>query len=202
MKRLNRSLSWVVPILMWTSSAASLGSQPIAIDAASQYKLYLKVLSFDRNLKARVGEGLIIGIMYVPGSRESRQARDEIARAVAAGPADFQGIPIRAVTVEYGKEAAIETALAAGSVDVLYVTPLEPYDLAPVRDACRARRISTFTGVPAYVERGLSVSFAMNGRRAEVLINLGNSRAEGSDLSSRLLDMVTVVGGSSRGEAR
>lgn len=193
MKRFFRSQAWIVFILLSASASKPLWPQRLGIDADSQYKLYLKALSFDRNFKARVGEGLVIGIIYVKGSQKSRQARDDFARAVGAGPTDFEGLPVRAVLIEYSKQAAIEAALAAGSVDVLYVTPIDPYDLAPVCAACRAGRIATFTGVPDYVQRGLSVSFAMNGNRAEVLINLRNSRAEGSDFSSRLLDMVTVV---------
>ena len=193
MKGFFRSQAWIVFILLSASATKPLWSQHLGIDAGSQYKLCLKILSFDRNFKARVGDGLVIGIMYVKATRESRQARDDFARAIAAGPAEFEGLPVRSVLIEYSKEASIAAALTAGSVDVLYVTPLDPYDLAPVSAACRASHIATFTGVPDYVQRGLSVSFAMNGNRAEVLINLRNSRAEGSDFSSRLLDMITVV---------
>ena len=163
------------------------------IDPASQYRLYLKVLTFDRNLKARIGTELSIGILYMGLDRESRQARDDFARAVAAGPAAFEGLPVRTVPIEYGKKGAIEAALAKGSVDALYVTPVGSYDLGPVSAACRARGVSTFSGVPEYLGRGLSVSFEISGRQAKVLVNLGNSRAEGSDFSARLLDMVTVV---------
>ncbi len=204
MKSLRTSRAWVIPILLWASSAAALRAQGQQrwIDPASQYRLYLKILTFDRNLRARIGDDLVIGILYAGLVGESRQARDDFARAVAAGPADFQGIPVRTVAIEYGKAADIEAAMAAGAVDALYVTPIDPYDLAPVRAACRDRGVGSFTGVPAYVERGLSVSFRIKGRGAEVLINLGNARAEGSDFSSRLLGMITVVGDAPGGAAR
>ena len=170
------------------------------IDASSQYRLYLKVLAFDRNFTARVGDGLIIGVFFAGAVKESRQAMDDFARAVAEGPADFEGLPVRLVPIKYGKAAEIETSLIEGSVDVLYVTPLGPADLSGVSAVCRARKVPTFTGVPEYVERGLSVSFGLSGRKAEVLINLGSSRAEGSDFSARLLDMVTVVDAASCGK--
>jgi hypothetical protein len=193
MKGFFRSRAWIIPILVWASTVGLLRAQRPGIDAVSQYRIYLKVLSFDREFKPRAGDRLVIGILYVGVSRESRRARDDFARAVAAGPAEFKGLPVSTVSIDYGKEAAIGAALATGSVDVLYVTPLDPYSLAPVSAACRARRIASFTGVPEYVRSGLSVSFGMKGGGAEVFINLRNSRAEGSDFSSRLLDMVTVL---------
>lgn len=191
-----RSRAWAVPILVWTSSVALLWPQIPRrwIDPASQFRLYLKILTFDRNLKARIGAELDIGVLYAGLVQESRQVRDDFARAVATGPADFEGLPIRLIPIQYGKKAEIEAALAAGSVDALYVTPIGSYDLAPVSAACRARSVSTFSGVPEYLERGLSVSFGISGRQARVLVNLENSRAEGSDFSARLLDMVTLVG--------
>ena len=128
-----------MPIVLWTSIAGSLWSQSQGIDAVSQYRLYMKILTFDREFKAKAGKQLVIGILYVKASRDSRQAKEDFARAVAAGPTDFDGLPVSTVLVEYGKEAAIEAALAAGSVDVLYVTPILPYEIAPVSAACRAR---------------------------------------------------------------
>ncbi len=155
---------------------------------------------FDRNLRARIGTELTIGILYAGLVRESLQARDDFARAVTAGPAEFEGLPVSTVPIGYGKKGDIEAALAEGSVDVLYVTPIGSYDLAPVSAACRARGVSTFSGIPEYLGRGLSVSFEVSGRQAKVLVNLGNSRAEGSDFSARLLDMATIVGAGRRGE--
>ncbi len=195
MRRLFRSWTLFLLILICAAAAGRVWSQPHQrwIDPASQYRLYLKVLTFDRNLKARIGDGFTIGILYAGLVRESLQARDDFARAVAAGPADFEGLLVKAVPIQYGKKAEIEAALVEGSVDALYVTPIGSYDLAPVSAACRAKGVSTFSGIPEYLWRGLSVSFEISGRQARVLINQGNSRAEGSDFSAQLLGMVTVV---------
>ncbi len=188
-----RAWAWILPVLLWVSASVPLRAQQPGIDAASQYRLYLKILSFDRAFKSRSGDRLTIGVLYVNASRESRQARDDFAAAVAAGPADFEGLPIVAVPVEYGRAETMRDALTEKFVDALYVTPIDPFDLGPVAAACRAARVATFTGVPGYVRSGLSVSFGMQGRRAEIFVNRRNSKAEGSDFSARLLDMVTVV---------
>jgi hypothetical protein len=204
MRVLFRYWAWafLVPLCAATSGPIWSQAERLGIDAASQYRLCLKILSFDRNLKAKLGDGLTMGILYVGVVNESRQAMDDFARAAAAGPVDFEGVPVRIVPVKYGKEAQVEAALAEASVDVLYVTPIGFYDLAPVTAACRARGVYTFSGVSEYVERGLSVSFGVRGRRAEIFISQGNAQAEGADFSARLLDMVTVVDVRPRGETR
>ncbi len=185
----------IVLILLFAATSGNLWPQIHRrwIEPASQYRLYLKILTFDRNLKARIGNELVIGILYAGLVQESRQARDDFARAVTAGSAEFEGLPVSVVPIQYGKKAEIEAALAKGAVDALYVTPIGSYELAPVSAACRARGVSTFSGIPEYLEHGLSVSFGISGRQTKVLVNLGNSRAEGSDFSARVLDMVTIV---------
>jgi hypothetical protein len=194
MKKPRRLRAWIIPALL-ILIRPPLGAQRLPIDAISQYRLYLKVLSFDRAFKARAGDRFVIGILYVKALPESRRAKDEFAAAVADGPAEFEGLPVSSVPIEYGKEATIEADLAREAVDVLYVTSLSPFGTDPVAQACRARRVATFTGLPEYVEQGVSVSFEMRGRGAQVVINLKNSLAEGSDFDARLLNMVKVVGG-------
>ena len=189
-------------LLVWAATAGLLPSQELGIDAPSQYRLYLKILTFNRAFQSRSGDHLTIGVLYVKASRGSRQARDDFAGAIASGPADFEGLPIVAVPVEYGHGEEIREALSAKSVDVLYVTPIDPFDLGPVVAACRAARVATFTGVPEYVRAGLSVSFRRQGPRAEIFINRRNARAEGSDFSARLLDMVTIIDELPAGETR
>lgn len=188
-----RAGAWLAVLALGASMAGPLGSQEVAIDADSQYRLYLKVLAFDRAFRTRSGGQMTIGVLFVKGLRESRRARDEIVRAITAGPAAFDGQPIVVVPVEYGSAVEIRSALEAKAVDVLYVTPIDPLSIEPVGTACRAARVASFTGVPEYIRAGLSVSFGMRGRRAGILVNRRNSRSEGSDFSARFLEVVTVV---------
>jgi hypothetical protein len=179
--------------LLAVLSASRLGGQPMSIDTNSQYQLYLKVLAFDKTLISRAGHTLVFGVLFARGSRESRRIKDEMLRVIAEGPKEFEGLPIRSVAVALTDQTKLDEDLAREGVDILYISPLDPYDVRSVAPISRARGISTFTGVVEYVFLGMSVSFRMVGRGAKILVNLTASRAEGSDFSSRLLDMVTVV---------
>jgi hypothetical protein len=172
---------------------SSLWPQNLGIDVPSQYKLYLRILTFDRALKERVGDELVIGILTENFTRESRDTRDEMIKAISSGPKDLEGIPIRWTAIDLLKDRDLGESLARESVDVLYVTPIRIFSIGSIAEVCRKIGISTFTGVPAFVEGGIAVSFSIKGRSAEIIINLRSAKAEGSDFSSRLLDLATVV---------
>jgi len=163
------------------------------IDVPSQYKLYLKILTFDRAFKERVGDELVIGILTENVTRESRDTRDEMIEAISNGPKDLEGIPIRWRAIDVMQDRDLAESLARESVDVLYVTPIRVFSIGSIAGVCRKIGISTFTGVPAFVEGGIAVSFTIKGRSAEIIINLKSAKAEGSDFSSRLLHLATIV---------
>ncbi len=54
-------------------------------------------------------------------------------------------------------------------------------------------KILTLTGVPEYVEKGLSIGVWIKGERPALLINLAASKAEGADLDSQFFNLVTIV---------
>ena len=60
---------------------------------------------------------------------------------------------------------------------------------------CSRRKspITTVTGVPDYVRRGVAVGIGMAQNKPKVLINLPSSRSEGSDFDANLLRIATVL---------
>jgi len=70
---------------------------------------------------------------------------------------------------------------------------MEIFSLGAVVEICRDHQIATFTGIPAYLKQGIAISFRMGSRKGEVIIDLENSKREGSDFSSQFLNMVTVI---------
>ena len=175
------------------------GAQPMSVDTRSQYQMYIKVLAFDKALLSRVGDEVVIGILYNGASRESRWIKDEMAREIDAGPKDLEGRAIRSIAVPLGDPKKLAAEILRDGIDILYVCPLDPYSMSPVTGASRAAGVATFTGVVDYVSRGISVGFRISGRGAKILVNLAAAKAEGSDFSSRLLSVVTVMDKTSGG---
>ncbi len=185
---------WTKPALLLIAIGV-LSAQAYAPAKADQQFAYIaKVLTFDRNLKVRAGDGIVIGILYQDGHKRSRLAMEQLERSIDQSPLRrIRGLPFRYVPIRMvnGKVSAIE--LTRHSVDVLYVTPLSGVDIRGVAETCREFGVTSWTGVSSYVEAGLAVAVVESGGKPQVVVNLPAARAEGANFSSQLLKLARVV---------
>ncbi|MDX1546152.1 MAG: YfiR family protein [Rhodothermales bacterium] len=156
-----------------------------------QVPLFLKILSYDKNLAAR-GDAVVLGVLYQERFRGSMLVKDDVLAAAARFDA-VGGRPVRAVPIPIDGTRDLEAALAEQGVNVIYVTPLRAYDVAAIARAAQARQALTLTGVPAYLGAGLAVSLDVKAGKPQILINLPASEAEGADFHSQLLRVAAVT---------
>jgi hypothetical protein len=177
-----------------TAAPAELVAQEMAVPVEVQVPLLVKVLAFDRTL-AGGGEGdVVLGILYQGKFRTSANVAEEVRDAVKRLPkAGIGARPLRLVSIDLDDTTNLGAALARQRITVLYVTPLRAADLRDVREACRAGRVITVTGVPTYVETGLAIGIGSKAERPEIVVNLAASRAEGGDLNAQVLKLARIV---------
>ena len=161
--------------------------------APMQASLFAKILTFDRNLKARAGSELKIGVLYQKKVRPSLQVKEEFLRAMCAPDQRIEGLPVRCVAIEWTGATDLEAAVAREGVRVLYVAPLRAAAIEEIVAVSRARKITTLTGVPEYVEKGIALGLALRAERPLILVHLAAARAEGADLNSQLLKLARVL---------
>ena len=168
--------------------------EEMAVPVRVQHPLFLKILSYDRDLERRVGAEIVFGIAYQNRHRPSAAAREAFTRAAEASPVgSVKGVPIRYVSVEVSTPAALADAIERHGIDVLYVCPLRAFDVEAIALAARAAQVATFTGVPGYVSAGLAASIDVRGGRPEIVINLPAARAEGLQFNAKLLKLARIV---------
>jgi len=163
--------------------------------AEIQIPLLYKILTFDRKLGERApGDDLVIAIVFQSGYRGSVVARDQVVDALKhMGDSTISGHTVHWVAVELSDLESLKLSLVHNRVDVMYVTPLRGVELNHIVAAARAAGITTFTGVPRYVERGLALGVGIARERPQIIVNLGAARAEGSDFTSQLLRVCKVL---------
>ena len=159
------------------------------VPVARQVPLLTRVLSFDRSLEGAAP--LVVAVVYQDQNRASRQARDAFARALAARPATVHGRPVRLVSVEMGPSLA--GRLRRAGADVAYVTPVRGASVRSVAREAGSAGVLTLTGVRSYVGSGVAVGVGLRDGRPEILLNRRAAEASGADLSSRLLQLATIV---------
>lgn len=183
-----------VVALLTLAGRAFAQQMPVPVDV--QIPVLLKVLAFDRRIADARGEDLVVGVLYQSGFRLSSTVKDRVMEALSnAGSSGPANRTLKVVAVDADGEDNLEKALTRLGVRVLYVTPLRAFDLAGLASATRRGRTLTMTGVPEYVEAGLSVGLDLRQDRPRILVNLRAARAEGADLAAPLLGLATVVEG-------
>jgi uncharacterized protein DUF4154 len=175
------------------SPAAWAGEMALPVD--QQVPVLLKVLTYDRNFEAKAGSELAIGIVHDPTDRESAAATEEMATTLFrfAGKT-VKKLPLRHYTIEYTSAADLESFVKAKGISVLYVAPGSARNLGEILKVAQALHLTTATGVPDYVRKGVAVGIGLVQDRPQILINLAASRAEGSDFDASLLRIATILG--------
>ena len=166
-------------------------AQAADVPVALQIPLFLKVVSFDRQLTLRMGSELVVAVAYQGNNRESVRARDAAARALRDAR-NVPGMPKLRIEFIDVDEQSLIVELAKRKVTVLYVAPLRALDISIVADAARAARVTTCTGTPDYLSDGLAVSVRYQGERPKLLINVEAARLEGAEFSAELLKLAQV----------
>jgi hypothetical protein len=164
------------------------------VPATMQASLFAKILTFDRNLKARAGKELKIGVLYQKKVRSSLEAHEEFLRAMCGDPSErIEGLPVSCVAIEWTNAPEVEATVVRNGIRVLYVAPLRAVAVEEIVAISRARKITTLTGVPEFVEKGIALGLALRAERPLILVHLAAARAEGADLNSQLLKLARVL---------
>ena len=177
---------------VWGAPAA--GAQEMPLSAETQVPLLLKILTYDRQLEAKAGAELAIGIVHDPSDKASARAADEIATTLYKfGGKTVKKLPIKYFLIEYTRAADLESFVKAKKISMLYVTPGVSRALPEILKVAQALRLTTTTGVPDYVNKGVSVGLGERQSKPQIFINLASSKSEGSEFDASLLRIASVV---------
>jgi hypothetical protein len=181
----------IILVFLWASAP---WAQEMAVPLSVQVPLLLKILTFDRNLKERVGEEVVIAVVYQGKFKTSLNVKDEFVKLIQeSSMPSIGGIPVRCIALDLSTEKELDQAIVQDSIDVLYVAPLRAVGIETIAGVSRKRKITTLTGVPEYVESGLAVGLGIKGDKAEIIINLPVAKSEGADFSSQLLKLARIL---------
>jgi lysine/ornithine N-monooxygenase len=179
----------VIPLL-----TAGSYSQEVEVPVSVQFPLLAKIMTFDRNLKSRVGTQIVFGIVYQSNYRTSLEIHDEFVKAMDESEIkDIAGSPLHHISIDLSDEMDLSDALVQHPVDILYVAPLRAYDLKTIMLIARSKQIITMASAPADVESGLAIGISTRGEKPLIVVNLAEAKAEGADFSSSLLKLAKII---------
>ena len=185
-------LAAVIAGLLCTSAA---GTEPMPFKPDVQIALLLKILTYDRSFPVKNKSGVKIGVVFVAADPESVGVKDEILKTLAlVADRTIKNVPIKAVPLEYKDPKSLAATVRSEGITVFYIAPGNAASLQELLRMSHTRGITTATGVPEYVQRGVAIGIGIKAdKKPDILINLLSSRQEGSEFDASLLRIATVV---------
>jgi hypothetical protein len=185
-----RRLPFFTVLLALGISAASSGAM-VPFDV--QVPLVLKALTYDRNLKSRAGDQVRIAVLVSPRGRSA--AANELSASLAALPErTVNGMPVVFKEVAFTDQAGLDQALGAGRWAAAYVLPgFTGDELAQIRRVCESRRVLAVAAQAEEVEGALAFGIGAQGGKPQLVVNLPNARACGTDFDLALLRLARVI---------
>jgi hypothetical protein len=175
-------------------------AQEMSIPAGLQARIFRKILLFDKAFERRAEGGLVVAVIYQNGFRRSYLAmHDFCSAATEEAVQPFDPVAFRCATVDLDRVPDLASALAELGADLLYVAPLRSYDIGKIARAAREMHLPAYTGVPDYLQDGLSVSLELREDKPRILINLKAAKESGAEFDSRILSLATIVSGGREG---
>jgi hypothetical protein len=177
------------------SLAVATGATAQGVPPGQKALLLLRVLAYDRNLRARAGPEVRIAVVYKPGHRASERERDALLFALeeVTGRAVVAGLPVRAVALPYQDAAGFRALLAGSGASTMYLcSGLEEAGRDLAR-AARERSVLSVCGSREQAMAGCAVALVDRGERAALVVNPRAAVGQGGDLDSALLSVAERV---------
>jgi len=178
-------------------SAVALATAPSFAGAlvpfAVQVPLMLKALTYDRTLKARVGDQVRIAVIVPP--KAGRDATEELLASISALPdRTLNGMPVVFKEIVATDEAALDLALRSGRWAAAYVMPgFKADEMAQVKHVCASRQILAVAALVDDLDRGMALAVGAQGGKPQIVVNLASTKACGSEFDLALLRLARVI---------
>lgn len=179
--------------------AALIASVPVAAAAEDvpgqrQASILTRALAYDRNMKERAGDAVVVGIVYRAGNSASEAAAADLYQAFR-GLEKFavHGLPFRTVRIAFDGAASLRNSIRSDGVDAVYVCPgLEP-DVEAIAQVSQERKIISMGSREEHVTQALAIGVFVIAGKPTILLNLAASKREGAAFSSDLIRLAKVI---------
>lgn len=155
--------------------------------------LLLRALAYDRNLHERSGAELAVGVLFSEDDGASSREGKALHRALRdLEGRSVDGLPLRGLRSPYEDAKVLRQWIRHEGISALVVTvPLGR--LPGILAVTREEQAASMAPARDHVVAGVSLGVTLTGQRPRLLVNRAASRAEGLDLSAKLLRFAEIV---------
>jgi hypothetical protein len=166
---------WLIGGLLFLAffSARTIYADDMPVPPDMQASLFKKIFGYDKKLSTLSEYKIIVAY-----SDASAGSKDEVVKA-------FQGVGISARALK-----ADQLAGNIGDVSAIYIAA----GAASAESVCQKNQILSITGFPSLVENGTAaIGLGVVESKPKILVHLGKLKAEGHEVSAKLLQLAKVI---------
>ncbi len=156
--------------------------------------ILVRALSYDANLRDRVGSELVIAVLARKGTPASEACSTSMRQGFGAlGAAKVAGVPLKVTALWFGGSDALAGAISSQGIDGLYNCEGLESDLPAIIEVARKRQVLTMGSSEEQVNRGVALGVVFIESKPTLFVNITSARGAGAALSSDLLRVARVV---------
>jgi hypothetical protein len=191
---MKRLVSLLTLSLLVGMAAAAFGEE---IPHSQQAQLMVRILSFDRKLKA--SEQITIVVVYKAKNQTSENAKTAMSKSLTdiqhrreADPSSTEPKLVIAA-VAFSDLAGLEGKIKGNKAAALYLCPGLESSAAEISKLTRAHGVRSFTANEIAVKGGLAIGMISRASKPTIIINLVAARAEGADFDPALIKVSEIL---------
>ncbi len=189
----------IVPVAALAALIASLAASSAAraeVPPQRQAAVLGRVLAYDRSMKERAGDSVVVAVLYRSGNGPSEECSQHmfdgfrtIERFV------LHGLPFKTTRIAYDASGDWRQTLRSAGVDALYVCLGLDDDIDTIAAAARQRKITTMGAREDFVTRALALGVFESDSKPVIVLNYAASKEEGAVFGNDLLGVAKVING-------
>ena len=155
-----------------------------------------RVLAYDRGMKERAGDSVVVGVLYRAGNAGSEDCSQQMFEGFRAIERFvLHGLPFKTMRIAYDGAGDWRQTLRGSGVDALYVCQGLDDDIDSIASATRQRKITTMGAREDFVTRALSLGVFESDNKPVIVLNYAASKEEGAVFGSDLMGVAKVING-------
>lgn len=185
MLQTNRIAQFLAALLVAGLAPQLAGSARAEVAPAQKVKVLLTALSFDRSLKERAGDKVVIGVLG---------ACDTSSALLEASGKSINGVPIAVQSVgDFKGEAELGGDIKNKNISVLFVCAASDEAVGSIASAAKKHNVVTLADNAAWVEEKLVLGVGEKDGRPELVLNANAAKAAGAEFDPRIFGVARVV---------
>jgi hypothetical protein len=176
--------------LAWTPGACRAEGE-IPVPVGLQAELLSKLAAYDRNLRSRAGDRVLVLIVRKQGHPLSARIASQMKHDLAE-ISDIGGLEHRAKIVRFKSASKLAATIRATRASIVYLSAGLEKDIPAISSALEGVDVLSVAAHPDYVPRGVGAGFDLVSGKPKLLCNLTQARKQNVDFRAEILRLMRV----------